>query len=282
MQVFKTKQEIRSFLASRPGGNSQLGLVPTMGALHKGHLALVERAMCENELVIVSIFVNPTQFNNAEDLEKYPKTMERDLELLRSVSDRLVVFSPSVNEMYGGSVASRTYNFDGLEKVMEGRYRPGHFNGVGTIVEELLWLLLPTRAYFGEKDFQQLQIIRKLVSTKNIPVSIIGCPIVRESDGLALSSRNERLSKRLRKEAAFIYRTLVAAKIKFGTKSASFVMDWVRQQFRKHPDLDLEYVEITDVDSLTPVLRKKRNRKYRAFISAYANGVRLIDNIALN
>lgn len=282
MEVFKTKREIRSFLASVTASHVQLGLVPTMGALHRGHLALVKRASQENDQVIVSIFVNPTQFNNAEDLEKYPKTLQRDIQLLKEASDQLLVFAPGINEMYEGKVSSRTYNFDGLEKVMEGRYRPGHFNGVGTIVEELLLLLKPTRVYFGEKDFQQLQIIRKLVDKKNIPVSVIGCPIVRESDGLALSSRNERLSDNLRKEASFIYRTLQAAKIKFGTKSAAFVIDWVQRQFSNHPGFDLEYVEITDVDTLTPVLRKKKDKKYRAFISAYVNGVRLIDNIALN
>lgn len=282
MQLFKTKSEIRSYLSAFKPGIPEVGLVPTMGALHLGHLALVERAIAENGLVIVSIFVNPTQFNNSEDLDRYPKTLERDLKLLQRSNGNVVVFAPPVGEMYQEGINSRTYNFDGLEKVMEGLYRPGHFNGVGTIVEELLTLIQPRRAYFGEKDFQQLQIIRKLVASKNIPVEIIGCPIVRETGGLALSSRNERLSSRLRKEASFIYKTLRAARSKFGTKSASWVMNWVRTQFRAHPHLELEYVEITDEDTLTPVLRKKKDRKYRAFIAAYANGVRLIDNIALN
>ena len=282
MEVFKTKREMRSRLDSASPVRPEIGLVPTMGALHRGHLALVERALGENELVVVSIFVNPTQFNRKEDLETYPKALGRDLEMLNKVSDKLLVFAPEVDEMYGTDVSSRSYNFEGLEKVMEGLFRPGHFNGVGTIVEELLWLILPNKAYFGEKDFQQLQIIRKLVATRNIPVEIIGCPIVRENGGLALSSRNERLSTPIRKEASFIYKTLRAAKGKFGTKSAHYVVNWVRQQFRTHPHLDLEYVEIADVETLTPVVRKKRDRKYRAFIAAYANGVRLIDNIALN
>jgi len=253
-----------------------------MGALHRGHLALVQRARKENGLVVVSIFVNPTQFNNPDDLEKYPKSLENDLRLLRPVGEDLLVFAPSTNEMYGEAVLSRTYNFEGLDQVMEGLHRPGHFNGVGTIVEELLRLIRPHRAYFGEKDFQQLQIIRKLVAAQNLPVEVIGCPIVREAGGLALSSRNQRLTERLRKEAAFIYKTLKAAKSKFGTKSAPFIVKWVRQQFRAHPHLKLEYVEIADADTLTPVLRKRKDRKYRAFIAAYANGVRLIDNISLN
>ncbi len=282
MQLFKTKNEIRSYLDSSRPGNGEIGLVPTMGALHGGHLALVERARDENGLVVVSIFVNPTQFNNPNDLEKYPKSLEQDLELLRPVSEELVVFAPSTSEMYGEAVESRAYNFGGLDQVMEGLHRPGHFNGVGTIVEELLRLIMPQRAYFGEKDFQQLQIIRKLVAAQNLPVDIIGCPIVRESGGLALSSRNQRLSERLRKEAAFIYKTLKAAKSKFGTKSAPFIVNWVRKQFHAHPHLKLEYVEIADADTLSPVLRKRKDRKYRAFIAAYANGVRLIDNIALN
>ena len=253
-----------------------------MGALHRGHLALVARASAENDVVVVSIFVNPTQFTNPEDLEKYPKTLERDLEMLPDIGDRLVVFAPSVMEMYGEGISSRTYNFDGLDHVMEGVFRPGHFNGVGTIVEELFLLIRPTRAYFGEKDFQQLQIIRKLVQSRNLPVTVIGCPIVRENGGLALSSRNERLSARLRQEASFIYKTLRTAKHKFGTKSANYVADWIRKQFRSHPDLELEYVEIADVATLAPVQRKRKDHKYRAFIAAYANGVRLIDNIALN
>ena len=273
---------MQSYLGSSGPGNGDIGLVPTMGALHRGHLALVQRAMAENAEVVVSIFVNPTQFDNPDDLEKYPKRLDSDLNLLRELADNLVVFAPSVEEMYGEDIQSRSYNFEGLENVMEGLHRPGHFNGVGTIVEALFRLIKPKRAYFGEKDFQQLQIIRKLVATQGLPVSIIGCPIVRESGGLALSSRNRRLSDRLRKEATFIYKTLKAAKKKFGTKSAAYVLNWIRQQFRAHPHLNLEYAEIADVDTLTPVLRKKKDRKYRAFIAAYANGVRLIDNIALN
>lgn len=282
MQLLKTKKEVRSWLASFDAQTTQTGLVPTMGALHRGHLALIARAQAENDVVVVSIFVNPTQFNNPEDLEKYPKTLERDLELLRDKEKGLVVFAPSVKEMYGEGINSRTYDFGGLDQVMEGIFRPGHFAGVGTIVEELFLLIRPTRAYFGEKDFQQLQIIRRLVQTRNLPVTIVGCPIVRENGGLALSSRNARLSVRLRKEASFIYKTLKAAKRKFGTKSANYVAAWVRKQFRTHPDFELEYVQIADAVTLAPVQRKQKDHKYRAFIAAYANGIRLIDNIALN
>lgn len=280
MQLINTKKELRSYLSSLPKTKT-IGLVPTMGALHMGHISLVKKSVEENGLTLISIFVNPTQFNNKEDLEKYPSTLEADLALLKTVSDDLVVFAPSATEMYSGEIISKTYDFEGLENVMEGEFRKGHFDGVGTIVEKLLRLIMPTRAYFGEKDFQQLQIIKKLVEKAELPIEIIGCPIVRETNGLAMSSRNERLDTELRQEAGFIYKTLKAAKHKFGTKSANFTVDWVKKQFMAHPKLTLEYFKIADVDQLKPVKRKDRNLKYRAFIAVYAGGVRLIDNIAL-
>lgn len=261
--------------------STSVGLVPTMGALHSGHISLVERAVRENNVTIVSIFVNPTQFNNKEDLEKYPNTLEADISLLSSVTENLLVFAPSASEMYTDEISSKSYNFEGLEHVMEGEFRPGHFDGVGTIVEKLLRLVSPHRAYFGEKDFQQLQIIKKLVRITNIDVEIVGCPIVRESNGLAMSSRNERLSKDQRKEAGFIYQTLKAAKKEFGTKSADYVMDWVRKEFETHPNLELEYIKIADVDQLQAATTKNSSKEYRAFIAVYLGGVRLIDNIAL-
>ncbi len=281
MVLIKYKKELTEHLSFTEKKKS-IGLVPTMGALHSGHTALVQRAAHENEVVVVSIFVNPTQFNNKKDLEKYPQTLKNDMDLLEKISKDILVFAPTVKEMYSNKVKSENYNFDGLENVMEGAFREGHFDGVGTIVEILLNSVKPDKAYFGEKDFQQLQIIRKLVEMRNIPVKIIGCPIVRESNGLALSSRNERLSHTVRNEAAFIFKTLTSAQRIFGTESAKNVKDWVTKQFKKHPDFELEYIEITEAATLKPIIRKQKNRKYRAFISAYADGVRLIDNIALN
>ncbi|MBU2948547.1 pantoate--beta-alanine ligase [Zobellia uliginosa] len=280
MLVFRTKKELSNYISSL-SKNENLGLVPTMGALHTGHASLVEKAVSENNTVVVSIFVNPTQFDNKEDLAKYPNTLDADLDLLSNVSEGIVVFSPSADEVYDHKIEAKKYDFEGLDTVMEGAYRDDHFNGVGTIVEALLTLVKPNRAYFGEKDFQQLQIIRKLVEQQHIPVEIIGCPIVRETSGLAMSSRNERLSKELRQKASFIYSTLLAAKEKFGTESANYVLNWVKNQFKEHVDLELEYIEITDVETLSPVTRKNENLKYRAFIAVYAGGVRLIDNIAL-
>ncbi|MEP3208963.1 MAG: pantoate--beta-alanine ligase [Maribacter sp.] len=281
MVLVRTKKELASLLSSFDKTRG-IGLVPTMGALHKGHMALVKRAISENENVVVSIFVNPTQFNNKEDLVKYPQTLEADMALLKEVSNTISVFAPTVEEIYGDKTKTKVYDFEGLDKVMEGEFRDDHFNGVGTIVETLLKLVKPKKAYFGEKDFQQLQIIKKLVNIANLSVEIIGCPIVREANGLAMSSRNERLSKTMRKEAAFIYKTLNTAKKKFGTKSAKEVIDWVNGEFQKNSDLDLEYIAITDVDTLTPIQKKQKDVKYRAFVAVYAESIRLIDNIALN
>lgn len=282
MLVFQTKNALESYLSTINSNAKKVGMVPTMGALHLGHASLVERSLSENELTIVSIFVNPTQFNNQEDLLKYPKTLVKDSELLINISKDIVIFAPSITEMYADHVASKKYDFQGLDKVMEGAYRKGHFNGVGTIVESLLRTVAPNRAYFGEKDFQQLQIIKKLVALQKIPVEIIGCPILREPNGLAMSSRNERLSKELRKDAGFIFKTLQMVNEKFRDQSASSVMIWATKQFRKHPDLRLEYLQISEEDTLKPIDTKKENKKYRAFIAVFADGVRLIDNIALN
>ncbi|MCM4150570.1 pantoate--beta-alanine ligase [Arenibacter sp. N53] len=280
MQLINTKKELKSYLSSQTKTKT-IGLVPTMGALHLGHISLVNKSVKENDITVVSIFVNPTQFNNKADLEKYPITLNADMSLLKTASDKIIVFAPSASEMYSGGITSKTYDFEGLDNVMEGEFREGHFDGVGTIVEKLLSLISPTRAYFGEKDFQQLQIIKKLIKITNLPIEIVGCPIVREANGLAMSSRNERLSKAQRKEAAYIYKTLKAAKQKFGTKSANFVVNWVKKQFETHPKLKLEYVKIADVNQLKPVIRKNRKLKYRVFIAVYSGDVRLIDNIAL-
>ena len=281
MRPIKTKKELDKILKSTPSSKA-LGLVPTMGALHKGHLALVKKAVQENDQVVVSIFVNPTQFNNKEDLVKYPKDLSKDLELIESVDPHIIVFAPSVEEIYEQSIRPKKYDFQGLDNVMEGEFREDHFNGVGTIVEQLFSLIQPTNAYFGEKDFQQLRIIKKLVEIQKIPVNIIPCPIVREDHGLAMSSRNERLSENIRLKAGFIFKTLQTAKEKFGTKSALKVKEWVKNQFLKEEDFEMEYFEIADVETLSPLKRKVKNKKYRAFIAVYAEDIRLIDNIALN
>ncbi|WP_420603805.1 pantoate--beta-alanine ligase [Flagellimonas sp.] len=282
MHVFDRKKELTLFLETERSKNRTVGLVPTMGALHQGHISLVKTALLQNDLVVVSVFVNPTQFDKKDDLKKYPRNLEKDIHLLKSVSNNIVVFTPSVDEMYGDNIASQAYEFDGLDKVMEGAFREGHFDGVGTIVELFLKTVSPDKAYFGEKDFQQLQIIRKMVESKKLPYQIVGCPIEREPSGLAMSSRNERLSKKAREDASFIYKTLLTAKTKFGTESAYVISEWVQSQFEKNEVLELEYFEIADESTLTPLLKKQVNKNYRAFIAVYADGIRLIDNLKLN
>ena len=253
-----------------------------MGALHKGHLSLVMKALEENDIAIVSIFVNPTQFNNQNDLKKYPRTLKGDVDLLKSVSNKVIVYAPNVKDIYKDSIESTRFDFDGLEHKMEGQYREGHFDGVGTIVKRLFEIVKPDNAYFGEKDFQQLLIIKKLVEKHKIPVRIVGCKIHRETSGLAMSSRNQRLKPEYKLAAPFIYKTLLSAKKKFGTKSANKVIEWVEKQFANNNLLDLEYFIIADVETLKQAKRKSKQKKYRAFIAAYAGEIRLIDNIALN
>lgn len=279
MEVFNTIDKLQDYLKSHQK-NKSIGFAPTMGALHKGHLSLIEKARKENDLVVVSIFVNPTQFDNKDDLEKYPQTLENDLKLLESVACD-VVFVPPVLEIYKDKVQSVSYNFGGIENEMEGKFRKGHFNGVGTIVSRLFKIVQPNKAYFGEKDFQQLQIIKKLTEIENLPIEIIGCPIYREPDGLAMSSRNTRLTKEYREAAPFIYKILKKAKKKFGTKNAKEVTKWVTKKFKNYPLLELEYFIIADENTLKESKKKNKDNKQRAFIAVYAGNIRLIDNIAL-
>lgn len=282
MIVFRKKDELNAKISSLKEENTTVGFVPTMGALHQGHLSLVEEALANNNLVVVSIFVNPTQFDNSEDLKKYPRNLQQDVDLLNTLSDKIIVYAPTVEDIYEGETKSQKFNFDGLEHQMEGKFRDGHFDGVGTIVKLLFDIVKPNNAYFGEKDFQQLAIIKKLVSKYNIPVNIVGCKIKRDANGLALSSRNTRLKPEHKVVAPFIYKTLKAAKEKFGTKSANKVIEWVENQFANHELLELEYFTIADEATLKTVKRKSKNKQYRAFIAVYAGKIRLIDNIALN
>jgi pantoate--beta-alanine ligase len=282
VKVFSEKKEIVAALEALKAENRTIGFVPTMGALHDGHLTLVKKAMQNNDVTVVSIFVNPTQFNSSEDLKKYPRTLEKDISLLATLSDDILVYAPSVEDVYEGKTTSESFDFDGLEFEMEGKFRQGHFDGVGTVVKRFFEIIKPNNAYFGEKDFQQLQIIKKLVQKNNIPVNVVGCKIHRESDGLAMSSRNLRLKPEYIEVTPFIYKTLKTAKIYFGTKSANWVTRWVEKQFKTHHLLKLEYFIIAEEESLKLLKRKSKNKKYRGFIAVYADDIRLIDNIALN
>lgn len=280
MKVFSVKELAINHVASLKASQTTIGLVPTMGALHQGHLSLIQRAKEENQVVGVSIFVNPTQFNNPEDLEKYPRTLEEDLEKLRD-SGCDFVFTPRVLDMYEPGETAESFDFEGLDQEMEGKFRDDHFNGVGTIVKKLFDILRPNNAYFGEKDFQQLQIIRKLVTITKQDVNVIGCPIHREKDGLAMSSRNRRLSKEHRASSPFIYKTLLEAKDKIATHSPKEIENWVVDKFNNHHNLVLEYFSIAKEEDLKTAKNFESNHKYRGFIAVFAGEIRLIDNIAL-
>jgi len=280
MLVCLTTQSLKDALSDKRKSHS-IGFVPTMGALHEGHLSLIKEAQHNNDIVVVSIFVNPTQFDNKEDLKKYPRSLEHDSKLLKGVKCDLV-FAPTASDIYQKNIRSTSYRFGGLEHAMEGKFRKGHFDGVGTIIKRLFEIVAPTNAYFGEKDFQQLQIIKKLVTTYKIPTNVVGCKIHREKDGLAMSSRNTRLSKIHRKAAPFIYKILQEANTRFKTESATKVNKWVHEQFHKHQYFELEYFEIANVKTLKTISRKRKGNKYRGFIAAFAGKIRLIDNIALN
>lgn len=280
MTVFNHKIDLKDCLLRHKANKKTIGFVPTMGALHDGHLSLIEAAQKKNDIVVVSIFVNPTQFNKAEDLKEYPKTLENDIKLLESVSCD-ILFYPSVEEIYSENVISEKFNFDGLEHQMEGKFRDGHFDGVGTIVKTLFEIIEPNKAYFGQKDFQQLQVVKKMTKKHQLPVKIIGCPIFREDDGLAMSSRNARLTEEQRAAAPFIYKILKKVKKKFNNKDISQINKWVEKKFKKQPLLELEYFTIADEKALKTAKNIDPKKKYRAFIAVFAGDIRLIDNIQL-
>ena len=282
MPIFNENADLIAHLKSIKDDNFSIGFVPTMGALHQGHLSLMQQSLAENNCTVVSIFVNPTQFNNPDDLANYPRTLEADLKKIADLDASILVFAPSIETIYNGKPKSAVFDFDGLENQMEGKFRPGHFNGVGTIVKRLFEIVQPTNAYFGEKDFQQLQIIKKLVAKNNLKINVIGCPIFREPNQLAMSSRNALLTNEEKQEASIIYKTLVEAKSNFKIKSAAKVTKQIEKNFQKNPDFKLDYFQIADENTLLPCVRKSKTKKYRAFIAVIVNNVRLIDTISLN
>ena len=281
MKVFRYKKELENHIKELKKQGKSIGFVPTMGALHQGHLALVKNALNDNDITVVSIFVNPTQFDNPDDLEKYPRTFETDLALLKELSPEIIVFYPDAQDFYNGNIVSESFDYDGLEYEMEGKHRPGHFDGVGTVVKKLFEVVQPDKSYFGEKDFQQLQIIKKLVQKHRLPIEIIPIPIYREPDGLAMSSRNRRLTKHHRAAAPFIYQVLKQSRVLFKKESIDTVKTFVKKAIGAHPYLELEYFEIADEKTLKPAQEKKSGNKYRGFIVVYAGEIRLIDNINL-
>ena len=277
MIVYRTKTDLTGHLLSLQNEGKSIGLVPTMGALHQGHMSLVEKAAAENDVVVVTIFLNPTQFNDPSDLDLYPKTLDQDLELLRQLEADLV-FVPAVKEMYPNE-DTQVFDLGGLDKVMEGKLRPGHFNGVAQIVSKLFLMIRPHRAYFGQKDFQQLVVIHRLVEILDMNLTIVSCPIIRENDGLAMSSRNTRLSKEERKLAPFIYETLVHASELMDALSPSQLQEWVILQFKKQSTFKLEYFEIVEDKGLMPIVKWDEEVNKVACLAVLLGGVRLIDNL---
>jgi pantoate--beta-alanine ligase len=279
MNVFTSKTELTKFLEQERIKDKNIGFVPTMGALHQGHLSLIQESRKRTNLTVCSIYVNPTQFNVKSDLENYPRNTEKDIELL--VSENCdVCFLPNTNDVYPNGVSKLLeINLSGLDKRMEGERRSGHFDGVVTVVNNLFEIINPDIAFFGEKDFQQLAVIRKMTQVLNMNVEIVGCPIIREPDGLAMSSRNERLTRHERLAATFIYNTLLATKNLNG--SIQEKKDFVIKQFENHALFKLDYFDITSEKNLTACIEEP-STPTRAFIAAFIGKVRLIDNIALN
>ena len=278
MNIYKSIEDLQAFVEAERAKGLRIAFVPTMGALHAGHLSLVRRALSECDRCIVSVFVNPTQFNDPRDLETYPRTLEADSTLLASVGAS-ALFAPEVSTIYPEE-DTRTFEVGAVAEVMEGRYRPGHFNGVMQVVSRLFDIVRPDCAYFGEKDFQQIAVIRAMVRLIGSPVEIIACPIVREADGLALSSRNVRLSTEERREAPQIYRILSESRSWAKDMSPQQVIERVTEQINAVPHLRVEYFEIVDTDSLQPIASWSDSPAPHGCITVYCGEVRLIDNIA--
>jgi len=274
-----TISETKNIIQEQISKGKTIGFVPTMGALHEGHLVLIRKAASENDFVVVSIFVNPIQFNNPEDLAKYPRTLEEDIQKLEGTGCSLV-FAPSADEMYPEPDLTE-FDFGQLDKVMEGKFRPGHFKGVAIVVKRLFEIVNPHKAYFGEKDFQQLAIIKKMVSMFQMPVQIVPCPIVRESDGLAMSSRNARLSLEERAEAPVMYKELSGIKENYSWLITEGIKQLVTGEIQESRYFRVEYVDVVDTETLLPFEDWQDAEHAVVCVAAYLGGVRLIDNIIL-
>lgn len=277
MKVIQTVGELRNELSIFRTQGKTIGFVPTMGALHEGHASLVRRAVSENDVAVVSVFVNPTQFNDKNDLIKYPRTLEADCALLEKEGVH-VVFAPTVEEMYP-EPDTRRFSYAPLDTVMEGKFRPGHFNGVCQVVSKLFYMVEPDKAYFGEKDFQQLAIIREMTRRLDIPVQIVGCPIVREADGLALSSRNARLTEEQRKQALVISKTLFDSIDYAKNHTVAETQAFVENRIAEAEGLDLEYFELVDGTTLQKIISWGETDYAVGCITVFCGDVRLIDNI---
>ena len=278
MLVFKTSLKLKKFFDSK---RVSIGLVPTMGALHAGHLSLVERAFEENDYVVISIYINPTQFNNLSDFKNYPQNPKKDISLLKPFKKKIIVYIPDNKEIYPNGIKSNSYDFGSLGQYMEGKFRDNHFNGVATIVEALFKITTPNKAYFGEKDFQQFQIIKSLVEQKKINTKLILCPIVREKSGLALSSRNKHLNSTQKKLASSIHFTLKKIKRIYNQYDVKELEKIFVDEIEDSKQLKVEYFSIASENDLIPVKKIINNKNFRVFVAVYVGQTRLIDNIKL-
>jgi len=269
LRVYSSHKELLRSL----GKNQSVGLVPTMGSLHKGHLSLIQRAVSENKEVIVSIYVNPTQFDDKEDLKKYPRNLDNDLKILEGFNN-ILVYTPSDSDLYNEYEKSKKYNFGDFMNIMEGKYRPDHFDGVATVVEKLFKIFTPNNAYFGEKDFQQLILIKSLAEKLDLNLSVVGCKTIREEDGLAMSSRNKLLSKKERESAGEIIKLLLKAKEMNRDSNSGQIKKMIISHVDSIDDVDLEYFEIINLSKFIDT------KETRAFIACKVGDVRLIDNIS--
>ncbi|MBE0638657.1 MAG: pantoate--beta-alanine ligase [Bacteroidales bacterium] len=279
MRVIKSISDVKEFIKGIKATGKSIGFVPTMGALHAGHIALVNRATSENDFVVASIFVNPIQFNNKEDLEKYPRPISEDIHKLEEVACDLLFF-PGVNEMYPEPVVDK-YDFGQMDKVMEGKFRPGHFNGVAVVVRKLFEIITPDRAYFGMKDFQQLRIIQTLTSNLNLPVDIVPYPTVREKDGLAMSSRNVRLNEKERMIAPVIYKVLCGIREKAGKVTVKEAEEWAVSRLNKYDEINVEYISVVDAVTLLPVTNWSDAESLVCCAAVMVGKIRLIDNVLI-
>lgn len=275
MVLIDNIEKLREVVFRIKSNGKSIGFVPTMGALHAGHLSLIQRAHSETQVVVVSIFVNPIQFNNQEDLIRYPKTLEQDIALIQEYTD--IIFTPSIQEMYP-TEPTENYHFGNIENVMEGASRPGHFNGVGVVVKRLFDYVTPDKAFFGEKDFQQIAIIRELIKKEHIDVTIVPCPIIREENGLAMSSRNQRLSLEEKEIASNVYRVLNQS-LALNETSTKSIIDFVTSEILKINEIKIEYFQIVNDLTLQPIDLLENEEGAVGCIAFYIGNVRLIDNV---
>ena len=276
--LFKNSLSLNSYINNLPRG--PVGLVPTMGSIHKGHIKIIRKSLNENLYTIVSIFVNPTQFDEFEDYINYPRDIKADIKILNSINKNLLVYTPKSSDLYGDNVQHDLFNFDGLDLIMEGSVRKNHFDGVATVVKKLILKFNPLNIYFGEKDFQQMVIIKNLLIKENLNTNLISCETVRDKSGLALSSRNSRLSEREKIEASLIYKTLEEVKSKFEYLNEKKINEYVYNKL-KNTNCKIEYFFILNEETLKPNKKITNHNKYRAFIAVRLGKIRLIDNIKL-